>query len=119
MPLPIRRRRAAATAATLDCNSEPEYPFFIDLYANGAAAVVVAAVVGPRLAAVPSSPQFHLGDVLDELELLVTESHEVGLLADHEQELVINILDFAQERVEQVMTPLPMKISRKMNLNST
>jgi CBS domain containing-hemolysin-like protein len=45
---------------------------------------------------------------LDEVELLVSESYAVGLLDDHEQELVANILDFAEERVEQVMTPRPM-----------
>jgi CBS domain containing-hemolysin-like protein len=45
---------------------------------------------------------------LDELELLVTESHAGGLLEDHERALVTNILDFAEERVEQVMTPRPM-----------
>jgi CBS domain containing-hemolysin-like protein len=45
---------------------------------------------------------------VDELELLVTESHAGGLLEDHERALVSNILDFAEERVEQVMTPRPM-----------
>ncbi len=45
---------------------------------------------------------------LDELELLVSESYAQGLLEDYEQELVTNILDFAEERVEQVMTPRPM-----------
>lgn len=45
---------------------------------------------------------------LDELELLVSESYAEGLLEDHEQELVINILDFSEERVEQVMMPRPM-----------
>jgi CBS domain containing-hemolysin-like protein len=45
---------------------------------------------------------------LDELELLVSESYAGGLLEDHEQELVTNILDFAEERVEQVMMPRPM-----------
>jgi CBS domain containing-hemolysin-like protein len=45
---------------------------------------------------------------LDELELLVSESYAGGLLGDHEQELVTNILDFAEERTEQVMIPRPM-----------
>ena len=45
---------------------------------------------------------------LDELELLVSESYAQGMLEDHEQELVINLLDFAEERVEQVMMPRPM-----------
>jgi CBS domain containing-hemolysin-like protein len=45
---------------------------------------------------------------LDELELLVFESYAEGLLEDHEQELVTKILDFAEERVEQVMMPRPM-----------
>jgi CBS domain containing-hemolysin-like protein len=45
---------------------------------------------------------------LDELELLVSESYAEGLLEDYEQQLVTNILDFAEERVDQVMTPRPM-----------
>jgi CBS domain containing-hemolysin-like protein len=48
---------------------------------------------------------------LDELELLVSESHAEGLLEDHEQQLVTNILDFAEERVEQVMMPRPMMMA--------
>lgn len=44
---------------------------------------------------------------LDELELLVHESYAGGLLDDQEQELVTSILDFAEERVEQVMMPRP------------
>jgi CBS domain containing-hemolysin-like protein len=42
---------------------------------------------------------------LDELELLVEESHSQGLLDDQEQELVANLLDFAEDRVGQVMMP--------------
>jgi CBS domain containing-hemolysin-like protein len=45
---------------------------------------------------------------LEEVELLVSESYAEGLLEDREQELVANILEFAEERVEQVMMPRPM-----------
>ncbi|MFC2023671.1 hemolysin family protein [Chloroflexota bacterium] len=45
---------------------------------------------------------------LDELELLVAESYAEGMLGDHEQELVTSILDYAEERVEQVMMPRRM-----------
>ena len=45
---------------------------------------------------------------LDELELLVSESYAGGMLEDHEREMVTNILDFAEERVEQVMMPRPL-----------
>jgi CBS domain containing-hemolysin-like protein len=45
---------------------------------------------------------------LDELELLVSESYAGGLLGEREQELVTNLLDFAEERVERVMIPRPM-----------
>jgi CBS domain containing-hemolysin-like protein len=45
---------------------------------------------------------------LDELELLVEESYSQGLLDDQEQALVANILDFAEDRVGQVMMPRPM-----------
>jgi CBS domain containing-hemolysin-like protein len=42
---------------------------------------------------------------LDELELIVLESYAGGLLDDREQELVANILDFSEERVDRVMIP--------------
>jgi len=45
---------------------------------------------------------------LDELELIVVESHAGGMLEGREQQLVANLLDFGQERVVQVMTPRPM-----------
>jgi CBS domain containing-hemolysin-like protein len=45
---------------------------------------------------------------LDELESIVSESYAEGLLEEHEQTLVANILDFAEERVEQVMVPRTM-----------
>jgi CBS domain containing-hemolysin-like protein len=45
---------------------------------------------------------------LEEVELLVSESYAEGLLEDREQELVTNILDLAEERVEQVMMPRRM-----------
>jgi CBS domain containing-hemolysin-like protein len=45
---------------------------------------------------------------LDEVELLVSESYAGGLLEDHEQALVRNIVDFAEERVERVMMHRPM-----------
>jgi CBS domain containing-hemolysin-like protein len=41
----------------------------------------------------------------DELELIVMESYAGGLLDDREQELVANILDFSEERVDEVMIP--------------
>jgi CBS domain containing-hemolysin-like protein len=43
----------------------------------------------------------------DELELLFSESYAGGLLEESEQELVANILDFAETRAEQVMMPRP------------
>jgi CBS domain containing-hemolysin-like protein len=42
---------------------------------------------------------------LDELELVVLESYSGGLLAERQQELVANILDFTEQHVEEVMTP--------------
>jgi CBS domain containing-hemolysin-like protein len=54
---------------------------------------------------------------LDELELLVSESYAEGLLEEYEQELVTNILDFSEERVEQVMTPRPMMTTIPIAIN--
>lgn len=41
----------------------------------------------------------------DELEMIVSESFAGGLVREHEQELVANIFDFAERRVEQIMKP--------------
>ncbi len=41
----------------------------------------------------------------DELELIVSESYEGGLLDQGEQQLIVNIFDFGERRVSQVMTP--------------
>lgn len=43
----------------------------------------------------------------EELELLVTESTEANLLKEEEQEMIINIFEFGDRTVEQVMTPRP------------
>lgn len=42
---------------------------------------------------------------LDELELIVEESHAGGLLQADQQVLIANILDLAQARVDQIMAP--------------
>jgi CBS domain containing-hemolysin-like protein len=54
---------------------------------------------------------------LDELEMIVSESYAEGLLADREQELVTNIFDFAEERVEQVMMPRTMMTAVPLAIN--
>ncbi len=41
----------------------------------------------------------------EELELIVTESAEVGLLKEEEEEMIRNIFDFSDRTVGQVMTP--------------
>jgi len=42
---------------------------------------------------------------LDELEMVVLESYTGGMLDQREQELVANLLDFSEERVEKAMIP--------------
>lgn len=55
----------------------------------------------------------------EELELIVTESTEGGLLNAEEQEMILNIFDFSDRTVSQVMTPrtkveaIPLEVSRK------
>ncbi|VAW31281.1 Hemolysins and related proteins containing CBS domains [hydrothermal vent metagenome] len=55
----------------------------------------------------------------EELELIVTESREGGLLNAEEQEMILNIFDFSDRTVSQVMTPrtkveaIPLDISRQ------
>lgn len=52
----------------------------------------------------PATGHVHLYSA-EELELIVTESHEGGLLTDNEEQLLHNIFDFSERRVKQVMTP--------------
>lgn len=47
----------------------------------------------------------------DEIELLVTESVEGGLLNAEEEELIRNIFDFGERTVGQVMTPRPKVVA--------
>jgi len=47
----------------------------------------------------------------DEIELLVTESVEGGLLNAEEEELIRNIFDFGERTIGQVMTPRPKVIA--------
>ena len=59
----------------------------------------------------------------EELELIVTESTEGGLLNEEEQEMILNIFDFSDRTVSQVMTPrtkveaIPLDVSRQEILN--
>ncbi len=59
----------------------------------------------------------------EELELIVTESTEGGLLNAEEQEMILNIFDFSDRTVSQVMTPrtkveaIPLDVSRQEILN--
>lgn len=46
-----------------------------------------------------------------ELELIVSESREGGLLTENEQQLIENIFDFSERRVGQVMTPRPRVVA--------
>lgn len=55
----------------------------------------------------------------EEIELIVTESTEGGLLNADEQEMILNIFEFSERTVEQVMTPrtkvqgIPHDVSRE------
>jgi CBS domain containing-hemolysin-like protein len=59
----------------------------------------------------------------EELELIVTESTEGGLLNAEEQEMILNIFDFSDRTVSQVMTPrtkveaIALDVSRQEILN--
>lgn len=53
---------------------------------------------------VPAEGQARLHSA-EELELIVSESAEEGLLLEEEEELIRNIFDFSERQVGQVMTP--------------
>jgi len=54
---------------------------------------------------------------LDELELIVAESYEEGLLQEQEEELMLSILHFAEAGVEQVMVPRPLMAAIPTNIS--
>jgi CBS domain containing-hemolysin-like protein len=57
-----------------------------------------------RLLRVPPSAEASRLHSPDELELIISESSAGGLLRDYERELAVNIFDFVERRVDQVMT---------------
>lgn len=61
-----------------------------------------------RLLGIPAADENRRLYSPEELELIVSESYESGLLTRREQQLVANIFDFGERRVGQVMTPRPM-----------
>lgn len=68
---------------------------------NGVGALILGIF---RIPAAEGHSRLHSAE---ELELLVTESAEVGLLNEAEEEMIRNIFDFAKRQVHQVMTPRP------------
>lgn len=72
-----------------------------------------------RLLGVPPPEKGSRLHTSDELELIVSESFEGGLLDPGEQQLISNIFDFSDRRVGQVMTPrtrieaVPLTISQE------
>lgn len=52
----------------------------------------------------PAQPRPHS---TEEIEQIVSESAESGLLNEEEEEIILNIFDFGDRRVGQVMTPRP------------
>lgn len=73
-------------------------------------AVIILNTIGNgllRLLGIPSASSHARIYSPEELELLVMESHESGLLTDNEEQLIHNIFEFSERRVSQVMTPRP------------
>jgi CBS domain containing-hemolysin-like protein len=58
-----------------------------------------------RLAGVPPAQGHARLHSPEELELIVAESAEGGLLNEDEEEMILNIFDFSERQVGQVMTP--------------
>jgi CBS domain containing-hemolysin-like protein len=58
-----------------------------------------------RLLRVPPAQGHQRLHSTEELELIVTESAEGGLLNEEEEEMILNIFDFSERQVGQVMTP--------------
>lgn len=53
----------------------------------------------------------------EEIEQIVNESTESGLLNEGEQEIISNIFDFGERVVSQVMTPRPKVVAIPYNMN--
>ncbi len=60
-----------------------------------------------RVAGVPPASGADRLHSTEELELLVSESAESGMLNEEEEEMLLNIFDFGDRQVNQVMTPRP------------
>lgn len=61
--------------------------------------------IGNRLLRLPPTHGHERLMAADELEMIVAESAEDGLIEDDEQEIIRNIFDFSERTVGQVMTP--------------
>jgi CBS domain containing-hemolysin-like protein len=97
LALQYAERTALAIAAAMQLCSRVFYP-----------AVLVLNAIGNRLLRLMGIPPAEAHGRLyspEELELVVTESHAGGLIGDNERNLIENIFDFSERRVNQVMTP--------------
>jgi putative hemolysin len=70
----------------------------LTLLLNGSASIVL------RLCRVPARPRLHI-HAPEDIDYLVEESHEGGLLDDAERERLHNVLRLANRRVREVMVP--------------
>lgn len=69
------------------------------LLLNGAAGIIL------RLLRVPGvNPSAHVHSA-EELEMIVEESHETGILAEEESEILVNLLHFSGLQLRKVMVP--------------
>ncbi|HYN88914.1 MAG TPA: hemolysin family protein [Ardenticatenaceae bacterium] len=111
LALQYAERTALGIAGIMSLMERAFYPAVLILNAFGNAIL--------RLFGVPVSGTAGRLYSPEELELIVTESHEGGLLTANEQLLIQNIFDFSERRVGQVMTPrrrveaIPLDISEQ------
>lgn len=79
--------------------------FFQGLFSWAVTALNAVGLWVLKLARIPPPDKNSRLYTPEDLELIVADSYMGGLLAEEEQQLVKNIFDFSERRVEQVMTP--------------
>jgi CBS domain containing-hemolysin-like protein len=90
------------TSAFVDCNTDAIlvlYHFALSQILNGTTAIVV------KVLKIKEPPSVHMVHSEEELKMLVSASHEEGLLESGEEEMLHSVFDFSDTTASEVMTP--------------
>lgn len=103
LALQYAERTALSIAGIMALMKKLFFPIVVSLNASGNGILRLLGIPPAEARARLYSPE--------ELELIVSESREGGLVTANEQQLIENIFDFSERRVGQVMTPRPRVVA--------